>query len=114
LATDLDLLRKLIAGQITDYQMTKRYLHKQGSQVWVLLSVSLVRDDHGEPLPSDCARSGHYHRGAKPRNHFAPAKRNTAELLRWRGLAKRKPNPQTGRFVSRQPQALRNHRIHSR
>lgn len=50
LQADLDYVRQLIAGEIRDYHMTKRYLHKQGHIVWILLSVSLVRDESGEPL----------------------------------------------------------------
>src|SRR4030088_3196778 len=49
---DLDLanVRKMLAGEIKTYQMEKRYFHKDGSIVWVLLSVSLVRTESGEPL----------------------------------------------------------------
>ena len=50
LATDLDFVRQLLAGQIRSYQMQKRYLHKDGHTIWILLSVSLVRDDTGRPL----------------------------------------------------------------
>ncbi len=50
LERDLDHVRRLISGEIENYQMEKRYLHKLGHQVWILLSVSLVRDASGEPL----------------------------------------------------------------
>ena len=48
---DLDLanVRKMLAGEIESYQMEKRYFQKNGSIVWVLLSVSLVRDENAEP-----------------------------------------------------------------
>ncbi len=42
-------LDQLIAGKIKKYQVEKRYFHKDGSIIWVLLSVSLVRDRYGEP-----------------------------------------------------------------
>src|ERR1700676_5347724 len=49
---DLDLanVRKMLAGEIKTYQMEKRYFHKNGSIVWVLLSVSLVHNKSGAPL----------------------------------------------------------------
>ena len=50
LAADLDYVRKLLAGEIASYQMEKRYFHKLGHIVFVLLSVSLVRDAAGRPL----------------------------------------------------------------
>ena len=48
---DLDLANvgKMLAGEIYGYQMEKRYFHKNGAIVWVLLSVSLVRDAEGRP-----------------------------------------------------------------
>ena len=48
---DLDLahVARLLAGDTNTYQMEKRYFHKSGAIVWVRLSVSLVRDDKGEP-----------------------------------------------------------------
>ena len=40
----------MLAGEIKTYQMEKRYLHKNASVVWILLSVSLVWTKSGEPL----------------------------------------------------------------
>ena len=50
LDADLELVRQVIAGELRSYRMEKRYLRADGEQAWVLLSVSLVRDDAGEPL----------------------------------------------------------------
>lgn len=50
LQTDLQLLQRLLKGEINDYQLEKRYLDKQGRVLWILLSVSLVRDAQGQPL----------------------------------------------------------------
>jgi PAS domain S-box-containing protein len=50
LELDLENVRKMLAGEIETYQMEKRYYHKNGSIVWVLLSVSLVRTKSDEPL----------------------------------------------------------------
>src|SRR2546430_1945205 len=50
LAADLGYVRQMLDGEIDTYQMEKRYLHKRGHIVWVLLSVSLVRSSDGSPL----------------------------------------------------------------
>ena len=50
LDTDLDYHRRLLTDELQTYQLEKRYFHKQGQTIWVLLSVSLVRDDRGQPL----------------------------------------------------------------
>ena len=50
LELDLENARKMLAGEINTYQMEKRYYHKDGSIVWILLSASLVRTKSGEPL----------------------------------------------------------------
>ncbi len=50
LDADTASVQQLLAGQISTYQMEKRYFHKSGYTVWVLLSVALVRDGDGEPL----------------------------------------------------------------
>jgi PAS domain S-box-containing protein len=43
-------LQSLLAGEFSTYSMEKRYLRKNGSQVWVEITVSLRRDAEGEPL----------------------------------------------------------------
>ena len=50
LDADLDQRRRMLVGEMRTYQMEKRYFHKEGHVVWVLLSVSLVHDEEGEPL----------------------------------------------------------------
>ena len=50
LGTDLEFVRQMLAGKILSYQMEKRYFHKNGATVNVMLSVALVRDSSGEPL----------------------------------------------------------------
>ncbi len=50
LNTDLGYARQLLTGEIQSYQMEKRYFHKLGHEVWVLLGGSLVRDSEGQPL----------------------------------------------------------------
>lgn len=47
---DLNYVRQMLAGEIRTYQMEKRYVHSYGHSVWVLLSVSLVRDSADKPL----------------------------------------------------------------
>jgi len=49
LAADLAFVEQLVRGDRQTFQMEKRYIHKQGRQVWILLNVSLVRDDAGQP-----------------------------------------------------------------
>jgi diguanylate cyclase (GGDEF)-like protein/PAS domain S-box-containing protein len=46
---DLDSVRGLIGGEIPGYVVKKRYIHRQGTTVWVNLGVSLLRDADGEP-----------------------------------------------------------------
>jgi PAS domain S-box-containing protein len=50
LDADLALLRQTLDGSIPHFQMEKRYFHKLGHVVWAMLSVSLVRDEGGQPL----------------------------------------------------------------
>ena len=47
---DLEYVRQMLAGERRAYAMEKRYFHSDGHTVWALLSVSLVRDETGEPL----------------------------------------------------------------
>jgi two-component system cell cycle sensor histidine kinase/response regulator CckA len=48
--SDLNQVRRILAGEIRFYQMEKRNLHKSGRVVWIWLSVSVVRDSEGRPL----------------------------------------------------------------
>ncbi len=50
LETDLNYVSQLLAGEIETYRMEKRYFHKQGQIIWILLSASLVRDSDDLPL----------------------------------------------------------------
>ena len=49
LASDLELVRRTMIGEIPGYKMEKRYVRKDGSIAWVLLSVALVRSADGQP-----------------------------------------------------------------
>jgi PAS domain S-box-containing protein len=46
---DLAQVKRLLAGELQTYVLEKRYMRKDGSTVWVNLTVSLVRDASGEP-----------------------------------------------------------------
>ncbi|MDP3716909.1 MAG: PAS domain S-box protein [Acidobacteriota bacterium] len=50
LAADQANEQRLMDGVTNAYQIEKRYIRKDGEHVWVLLSVSLVRNDAGEPV----------------------------------------------------------------
>ena len=43
-------LNEVVDGQIPTHQMEKRYLHKSGHEVWVLVGVSLIRDTESKCL----------------------------------------------------------------
>ena len=47
---DADSMRDLLDGKIPSAQIEKRYRHAWGHYLWVLLTLSLVRDDRGQPL----------------------------------------------------------------
>ncbi|MEQ8552390.1 MAG: PAS domain-containing protein [Cyclobacteriaceae bacterium] len=50
LDADLNQVQSLLDDKITGYEMEKRYFHKDGHIVWVLLNVSLVRDADRNPV----------------------------------------------------------------
>jgi PAS domain S-box-containing protein len=50
LAADEALTQRAVRGEIDRFELDKRYLRKDGSQVWVKLSCNLLRDEHGQPL----------------------------------------------------------------
>jgi diguanylate cyclase (GGDEF)-like protein/PAS domain S-box-containing protein len=42
-------MHQLLEGEISNYQIETRYLHKDGHAIWALQSASLVRDGRGAP-----------------------------------------------------------------
>ncbi len=49
-AASMNLVRQLLDKSIPFIHLEKRYLHKEGHIIWAILTVSLLRDRHGEPL----------------------------------------------------------------
>jgi two-component system cell cycle sensor histidine kinase/response regulator CckA len=50
LPADIEGQRRLLAGEIEVDEREKRYLHKNGHEVWALRTLSVVRDQAGQPL----------------------------------------------------------------
>jgi PAS domain S-box-containing protein len=50
LNADLDLAGQLYRGDIPRYQLEQRYIRKDGTIVWVMVSRSILRDRSGEPV----------------------------------------------------------------
>ncbi|HWY77382.1 MAG TPA: response regulator, partial [Verrucomicrobiae bacterium] len=50
LEASLANLRQLLAGEIRSFKQEKRYFHRDGRVVWILLGVSLLRDKQNKPL----------------------------------------------------------------
>lgn len=49
LDSDLYMVQGLLAGQMDTYSIEKRYIDRQGSAFWILLTVSLVKNHAGNP-----------------------------------------------------------------
>ncbi len=49
LESDLNLLDRLLKGEIRDYSLEKRYIRKDRTIVWINLTVSLARNGNDEP-----------------------------------------------------------------
>ncbi|MGO9891381.1 MAG: putative bifunctional diguanylate cyclase/phosphodiesterase [Solirubrobacteraceae bacterium] len=47
---NLELMRQVLGGELDGYEMETRYYRSDGSLLWILLSVSLVRADGGTPM----------------------------------------------------------------
>ncbi|AUX37480.1 MULTISPECIES: PAS domain S-box protein [Sorangium] len=47
---DVSLVEQLRRGEIPRYRLTKRYVHKNGTIIPVILHTSVVRDEDGEPI----------------------------------------------------------------
>lgn len=46
----LDIVNKLINREILSGQIEKRYFHKNGNIIWILLNISIVHDSDDQPL----------------------------------------------------------------
>ena len=47
LAASVEQMRRLLAGEISSFEMDKRYLHRDGHSVWAHLTVSITRHSDG-------------------------------------------------------------------
>jgi PAS domain S-box-containing protein len=47
--SDLKIIGALLSGEIASYNLEKRYLRKDGKQVWVHANATLVRNNEGQP-----------------------------------------------------------------
>lgn len=45
----IDLLTRMLDNQLMTYQLEKRYVHKDGSTLWALVSVTLIRNNNQTP-----------------------------------------------------------------
>ncbi len=43
------MMKKMLAGEMADYKVEKRYHHKDGKVLWASVQVTLVRNEKGEP-----------------------------------------------------------------
>jgi diguanylate cyclase (GGDEF)-like protein/PAS domain S-box-containing protein len=50
LETQLEFVRRMLAGEIATYELEKRLFRADGQVLWIQLSASLVRDRDGRPL----------------------------------------------------------------
>ena len=48
--SDGKLFQRVIRGSQPDYQIEKRYIRKDGTQIWVSINMTVVRSPHGRPL----------------------------------------------------------------
>src|SRR5207247_3598363 len=56
---DAPQLQALFDGDLASYQIEKRYVHAWGHSLWVLLTVSIVRDNQGQDRKSTRLNSSH-------------------------------------------------------
>lgn len=49
LEANREYIQQLVAGQIPNYTLEKRYIHKEGTLIWANVTVSLLRSPSGEP-----------------------------------------------------------------
>jgi PAS domain S-box-containing protein len=47
---DLGMLKKMLAGEMNEYKVDKRYITKDGQTIWVNMQSSLIRNKENQPL----------------------------------------------------------------
>ena len=50
LSSSGEILRRAMSGEVSTFELEKRYLHREGHVVWGHLTTSLLRDPEGKPL----------------------------------------------------------------
>ena len=50
LPADAEAIHRLVTGEVETCTLEKRYLRRDGSGLWVDLTISLMRDGHGQPF----------------------------------------------------------------
>src|SRR5262249_23254182 len=75
LEPDLANIRRVLANEIQTYSMEKRYIRKDGSLVWIHLTMSLLREPTGAPkyFISTVEEIGERKPLQQPLRHRAPA-----------------------------------------
>ena len=74
---DLARCRRVLAGEVSWYRLETRLVHKSGGTVWVVLSVTLVRDPDGSPAHFVAEVED-----VTPRRRAEDARRQTESTLR--------------------------------
>jgi PAS domain S-box-containing protein len=72
------MMKKLVSGEINSARFEKRYIHKNGMPIWLLLTASLIRDESGTPLY--CVSQFH---DMTSRKEMEEALRTSEESLRY-------------------------------
>lgn len=50
MSTSLDILNNLAQGKIEELKFEKRYIHKNGEPIWVIIASTMLYDSNGKPL----------------------------------------------------------------
>ena len=88
LDTDVALARQLRDGEIDHYHLEKRYFHRDGSTIWIELSVSMTRDENGRPyyfisqIQNITARKQAQREAARRLRHLERLTQTASQLLR--------------------------------
>jgi len=77
LASELELLRQLLAAEIENFSLEKRYIRKDGELVWANLTVSLLREQDGSQFLMSVVED------IRDRKQAEESLRLRAQELRW-------------------------------